>query len=180
MTTTGIHTLINKANRGDGQACYELYQEYKNGEHVSADPKAAMDWLEKAIDCNHPQAQLTMGMNMLGDGNIRDAVNYLQLSINNHNADAMNVLGQVYLGNVRQVSEDIIDKDKGLHLLMQAAHAGSMVAMLTLGKICYTGKWVGKDRFAAICWLEKAAAAGSEEAQILLDEALREQTPYLN
>ena len=176
MTNTGIENLIVRANNGDGQACYDLYREYKNGIHVEENSMTAMDWLEKALDCDHPMAQLIMGLSLLNAGQQHDAVQYLKLSSGNGNADAMNVLGQLYLGNVENAAADCLDEEKGIELLFQAAMGGCVNAQVMLGKCYYTGKWVYQDKLMAKHWLEKAMNAGSEEAARLYEETLRVST----
>mgnify|MGYP004445967997 FL=1 len=176
MKNTGIENLIVRANNGDGQACYDLYKEYKNGIHVAENELTAMDWLEKALDCNHPMAQLIMGLSLLNAGQQKDAIQYLQLASSNGNPDAMNVLGQLYLGNVENMTDEYTDEDKGLQLLYQAAFCGSPNAQVMLGKCYYIGKWVHQDKLMAKYWLEKAMNAGSEEAAHLYEEALRVNT----
>lgn len=173
MTPAAIDQLIAQAQNGDGQACLDLYEEYKNGVHVVQNHDLAMSWLEKALDCNYPAAQLIMGLSALQSGDITQAVEYLKLACANNNADAMNVLGQLYLGNVENVCCMQIDVDKGMELLTKAGLYGSVNAQIILGKCYYTGKWVHKDLMIALMWLQKAIDLGSSEAQLLMDEAIR-------
>lgn len=173
LATAAIDQLIDQAQNGDGQACLALYEEYKNGVHVSQNQYEAQNWLEKALDLNNPSAQLIKGLNSLQDGNIEDALGYLQLACDNDNPDAMNVLGQLYLGNVENVKFGKPDLEKGMELLIAAGLKGSVNAQIILGKCFFTGKWVSRDLLLSKVWLEKAAAQGSREAQSLLDEAIR-------
>lgn len=174
MATT-IDQLILQANKGDGQACFDLYQEFKNGIHVKEDQETAQEWLDKAIDFNHPAARLILDMDLLSTGHIDEAVDSLEEECSKDNPEALNVLGQLYLGNIDKVSEDIIDLSKGIELLTKAAWLGSLSAQILLGKCYYIGKWVSKDIFLARYWLQKASEQ-SEEAMQLYDEACREIT----
>lgn len=173
MTSAAIDQLIVQAQNGDSQACVDLYEEYKNGVHVDQDQFEAQSWLEKALDLNNASAQLIKGMSALHDGDIEDAMDYLELSCSNDNADAMNVLGQLYLGNVENVTISGLDEEKGIDLLIDAGLKGSVNAQIILGKCFFTGQWVTRDLFLSRLWLEKAADQGSREAQSLLDEAMR-------
>lgn len=173
MTGQSIEQLILQANNGDPQACFDLYQEYRHGIHVSEDDQTAKEWLEKAIDFNHPIARLIQEMDLLAKGYVEEAIGMLEVQCAQNNADAMNVLGQVYLGNVKNVGTQVLDIEKGIDLVMQAAAQGNVEAQILLGKCYYTGKWVAPNKFAARYWLEKAARAGNETASLLYDEACR-------
>lgn len=173
MMNHGISQLIQMAGNGDGQACYDLYEEYTRGENVTADAGMARDYLEKAVDYNNSNAQLQMGLDLLNSGKTREALDYIQLSCLNHNPEALHLLGQLYLGNVENIENRQPDVEKGILLLEEAALEGCVSAQVTLGKAFFLGKWVGRNKFAAILWLEKASAQGSEEAALLLEEACR-------
>lgn len=173
MEPRTLEQLQNEAMNGDGQACYELYEEYKKGIHVDENEAAALDWLERAIDCNHPMAQLVMGLSMLNRGNISDAIEYLNLACLNHSADAMFILSQLYLGNVEKITIEEPDPEKGIELLMQSASLGDVRAQILLGKCFYVGKWVTKNAFLSSYYLELARNQGSDEADQLLDEVHR-------
>jgi hypothetical protein len=170
VTNIAIDQLKERANKGDGEACFELYQEFKNGANVKADEDEALDWLEKAIDHDHPIAQLIMGLSYLNAGKVKDAIDYLDLSCKNNNLDAMNILGQLYMGNVSGVEDVPLDKNSGIELLSKAAAGGNVYAQLTLGKCYMNADGVHKDKFMASLWLEKAAAQNNIEAAMLLDE----------
>lgn len=175
MYNQGINQLIQMAGKGDGQACFDLYEEYTSGKNVHKDPKTAQNYLEKAVDFNNSKAQLQMGLDLLNGGKMKEGLDYIQLSCLNQNVDAMELLGQLYLGNVENIENTAPDVDTGLLFLEEAALQGSISAQITLGKAFYLGKWVGRNEFTAELWLERAADAGSEEAQLLLDEMFRVQ-----
>ena len=176
MTDRSIQTLIKRANGGDSDACFQLYQEYKTGAHVGMDETAALRWLEKAIDLDHPTAQLIMCLSYLNAGRPKDAIAYLNLASDNGNADAQNILGQLYFGNVCDVDAVPRDTDKALALLNESARNGNPFAQLTLGKCYMIGDGVRRDPFLSRLWLEKAAEH-NDEARMLLDEALVCRTP---
>lgn len=173
METRTLEQLKNQASRGDGQACYELYQEYKNGIHVAENEKTAQSWLNKAIDLNHPEALVVQGLNLLGRGKTEDALEYLENAGANHSLAAKNILGQFYLGNIDRTPMEYINVDLGLHLLHEAAMEGNIDSQIMLGKCFYTGKWVSRNEMMAVYFLEMARKAGSKEAETLLDEVNR-------
>ena len=158
METRTLEQLKNQASRGDGQACYELYQEYKNGIHVAENEKTAPSWLNKAL---------------LGRGKTEDALEYLENAGANHSLAAKNILGQFYLGNIDRMPMEYINVDLGLHLLHEAAMEGNIDSQIMLGKCFYTGKWVSRNEMMAVYFLEMARKAGSKEAETLLDEVNR-------
>lgn len=169
--SAALKLLEEQAMAGDGKACLDLYEEYRHGLHVLPDQQTANTWLEKALDFNNADAQLIMGMKSLKNGNTQEGIGYIELSAENNNPDAMNLLGQMYLGNVDGV--DVAeDRDKGLALVIRAGLQGSLQAQILLGKCYYTGKWVDKCQALACYWLEKAADSGDPKAQELLDEVL--------
>lgn len=171
MSNAMIDNLILRANGGDREACFSLYQEYKNGVNVGMDESEALDWLEKAIDLEHPIAQLIMGLSFLNIGSVKDAIDYLTLASNQQNLDAQNILGQLYMGNVVGIENAPVDKAAGIDLLHSSAAGGNKYAQLTLGKCYLNGDGIVKDMFLAEIWLEKARAQGMEEADVLLDNA---------
>lgn len=175
MLNQGIAQLIQMAGKGDGQACFDLYEEYRKGENVHQDLETAQSYLEKAVDFNNSQAQLQMGLDLINSGKMKEGLDYVGLSCLNQNADAMELLGQLYLGNVENIENTAPDIDTGILFLEEAGLQGSISAQITLGKAFYLGKWVGRNPFVAELWLERAVKAGSEEAGLLLDEMFRVQ-----
>lgn len=170
MENQVIEKLRHEAENGNGDACFQLYQEYKTGSHVETDEVIALEWLEKALDKEHPIAQLIMGLSYLNAGRVKDAIDYLTLSCNQKNADALNILGQLYIGNVSGIKNAPIDKPKGVELLFDSACQGNVYAQLTVGKCFMTGNGTRKNKFFAKHWLEKASMQGNAEAAALLDE----------
>ncbi len=168
MSLTLRKRLDAQAELGDSQACLYLYEEYKN----ENGKQAASDWLEEALDSNSSSAQYIAGVQGLTSGNIEEGVSFLTLSAANNNAQAMNVLGQLYLGNVSGFETADFDPEKGMDYLTQAGRNGSTEAQIILGKCFYLGKWVHKDKLVSTLWLERAAKQGSKEAEKLLDEVL--------
>lgn len=71
MLNQGIAQLIQMAGKGDGQACFDLYEEYLRGENVHKDLQTAQSYLEKAVDYNNSRAQLQMGLDLLNGGKMK-------------------------------------------------------------------------------------------------------------
>lgn len=168
MSLTLRKRLDAQAELGDSQACLYLYEEYKN----ESGKQAASDWLEEALDSNSSSAQYIAGVQGLTSGNVEEGISFLTLSASNDNAQAMNVLGQFYLGNVSGLETADFDPEKGMEYLIQAGRKGSVEAQIILGKCFYLGKWVHKDNLISTLWLEKAVAQGSKDAEKLLNEVL--------
>lgn len=168
MSLTLRKRLDAQAKLDDGHACLLLFEEYQNESGL----QAAGDWLDEALDSNSSSAQYVAGVLDLGSGQVSEGISFLKLAAANENVQAMNVLGQLYLGNINGLETATFDLDQGIDYLIQAGLKGSVEAQVILGKCFYLGKWVSRDRFLSALWLEKAAAQGSLEAQQLLDEVL--------
>ncbi len=168
MSLTLRNKLDAQAKLGDGQTCMDLYEAYQN----ESGKQAAADWLEEALDSNSSSAQYIAGILDLNESRIDEGISFLTLSATNDNAQAMNVLGQLYLGNVVGLESVGFDLEKGMDYLIQAGCHGCADAQLILGKCFYLGQWVHKDNLMSALWLEKAVEQGSQDAQKLLDEVL--------
>lgn len=166
MSLTLRKRLDAQAALGDAQSCLNLFEEYKN----ENGGQAATDWLEEALDSNCSSAQYIAGVLDLGSGQFNEGISYLKLSASNQNVQAMNVLGQLYLGNINGLEDVSFDVEQGIDYLIQAGLNGSVEAQIFLGKCYYQGRWVGENRLLSVLWLEKAVSQGSEQAQQVLDE----------
>lgn len=176
MTPAFIDQLIVQANQGDGQACFELYNEFKHGIHVDENDATAQEWLDKAIDFNHPMARLILDLDLLNTGHISEAIDSLKKECDKDNVTALNLLGQMYLGNVEGISSEWMNIPEGIELITRAANLQDTASQILLGKCYYTGKWVRPDKFLARYWLAQAAKSGLPEAEKLYFEACREIT----
>lgn len=168
MNLTARKRLEAQAEHGDGQACLDLYEAYRQ----LPDCQAAREWLDRALDFNYPSAQYLEGVQNLSAGQVGEGIEFLKLAAENGNADAMNVLGQFYLGNITSLETADLNQELGIHYLVNAGLAGSVEAQIMLAKCFYKGKWVHKDDYLSRWWLEKAAEQGSHEAARLLDEVM--------
>ncbi len=168
MNAAWMKQLDARARQGDGQACLTLYEQFKNESGV----EAARDWLDEALDSNSSSAQYAEGVLQLVSGDVDNGIAFLDLSARNDNVQAMNVLGQLYLGNVNGVDSVAPDLDKGIAYLEQAAERGNVDAEILLGKCYFLGQWVKKNRFVSTYWLNKAAEQGSRTAADLLENVL--------
>lgn len=176
MKTETFHELKKQALTGDGKACLALYQAYNN----EPDEKNARAWLDLAIERDEPQALFYEGVHALLDGHIEDGIHYMSIAAAHDSADAMYVLGQYYLDNIRGIQTPDNEKniDLGVEYLRDAGMHGSLDAQLILAKLYYTGKWVRRNLYSARWWIEKACRQSSRRAERLLEEI--ERVPYLN
>lgn len=60
-TETPLEICHRKANDGDANAQFELYEMYNSGTEVEKDENVAIEWLTKAAKNNHPAAQYHLG-----------------------------------------------------------------------------------------------------------------------
>ncbi len=168
MNAAWMKQLDDKARQGDGQACLTLYEQFKN----ESGTQAARDWLDEALDSNSSSAQYAEGVLKLVSGDIDNGIAFLDLSAKNDNVQAMNVLGQLYLGNVNGVEAVTFDLDKGIAYLEQAALRGNVDAQILLGKCYFLGQWVRKNKLISTYYLKQAVEQGSRTAADLLEKVL--------
>lgn len=167
MKMAQLRQLEAQALTGDGKACLALYTEYCNN---TPDKLTARKWLDLALDCDEPRAIFIEGVASLASGKVSDALPMLKLAAENDNTDAMNVLGQYYLGNIKGMPHDVIDLEQGLDYLIGAARGGNRDAQIVLGKGSLQGTWFRKDVRIARYWFEQARKQGSRQADRLLEE----------
>lgn len=77
-TATGS-TLLEKAQKGDANAQFELGLMYASGDGVPKDSTEAVKWYRKAAEQGHARAQYSIGyMYYIGDGVPKDATEAVQ------------------------------------------------------------------------------------------------------
>lgn len=70
LSETDIHLLEKKAEKGDKDSAFKLYQYYSL---VALDEKIGYQWLVKAAENGHPIAQYNLSVSLLTNGKISDA-----------------------------------------------------------------------------------------------------------
>lgn len=192
-----VETMKQAAEKGHPIAQYQLAMEYIEGKHIAQDDAKAIYWLTKAAEKNHSQAQAYLAwMNMLGLGtkeNNQVAVNwFLEASefstANDYDASLQEKLSQLTTPQipVRNVplsaKQRLIEMQHGIEMIeahqqanpeelamvTQAAQQNIVKAMLYLANLYEKGDKVPQDIELSTQWYQRAANAGSKEAQYAL------------
>ena len=150
------------ADEGNADAQFTVYRAYLKGENVEKDADKAVIYLKKAAENNHPVALGIFAEFILGDGNINDAISYLERSANLGNLYAKYKLGVLLLDGF---NSGPIDKIKGFNFINEAAESGLTEAENQLG-VCYMlGNGAERNEEIAVEWFRKAAEKGYAPAQ---------------
>ena len=97
------------------------------------------------------------------------AVDWLQKSVQGDNAQAMVLLGQLYLYGAAGLTAD---PQQAVDLLTRAARAGHLTGMVLLGKLYQSGQGVPVDPASAARLFQKAADGGDATAAFELSKHL--------
>ena len=128
--------LVEKALGGDEEAGLKIAQMYYNGDGVVQDYTEAIKWYRYWAERGNPYAQYYMGI-------CHDEGRGLEASL----TKAMDFYKQSFLE------------------FKSRAEKGDKDAMLYLGKLYSLGKYVTKDKVAAVKWYREAAEQGDARAQ---------------
>ena len=153
---------IKRAEEGDIEAQFLVYQAYDEGSGVDKNETIAHEWLKKAADNGHVIAQALMGFEEITNGNSAVGVEYWEKASAGGHLKATNDLAELYRDGAMGVP---MNKPRALELFKKAADAGYPEAMGSLG-VCYaTGDCVAQDDREAFRWFTLAAEKGEQFAQ---------------
>ena len=145
---------LKRAEEGDVEAQYMVYQAYNEGVGVEEDRTIAREWLKKAADNGHVTAQALMGFDEIIRDNAAVGVEYWEKASAGGHLKAMHNLAELYRDGDCDVP---MNKPRAIELFRKAADAGYLEAMGSLG-ICYaTGDGVAQDDYEAFRWFQLAA-----------------------
>jgi TPR repeat protein len=163
--TAAEATLVERAQKGDAAAQFNLGLRYANGKDVPKDSTEAVKWFRKAAEQGLAIAQYSLGvMYDRGEGvaqNSTEAVNWYDKAAEQGLADAEFNLGVMYLIG-KGVLENSAEADKWFR---KAADQGNADAQFYLGDMYANGNGVPKDNTEAMKWWRKAAEQGNADAQ---------------
>jgi|GEM_PF-344902 len=160
-----IDDLIQKANKGDSDAQYELGVMYYNGEDVEQDSAKAFEWYKKAADRGNKFAQYSIGcMYINGNGvekNAENAFQYYKKAAEQGDVKSQYLLGSFYKDGtgVKQ------DYKESFYWFEKAAMQNDAYAQNALGWAYSEGLYVEQDYSKAFEWHKKAAEQGDAYAQ---------------
>ena len=149
------------AEQGDADAQYNLGRMYKIGKGVSLDWNKAVEWFRKSAKQSNRWADHEL-MTLLSGG----IVKWRQASAEQGNADAQNILGNMY-EHGRGVTKDYA---KAVEWYRKSAEQGYVYAQNNLGRMYYYGRGVSRDYAKAMKWYRKSAEQGDVTAQYNLGE----------
>jgi TPR repeat protein len=159
--------LIDKANKGDVNAQYDLYEIYVNGTGIPQDYNESIKWLKKSAEGGCAKAQDIIGfyyqIGAIVPKDYNEAIRWYTKAAE-HDLGAQYYLGVMYYygSNFPQ------DYKEALKWFTKAAKQGSPSAQELLGEIYYTGQGVPQDYNEAIKWFTAAAVQGNAGAQFNL------------
>lgn len=175
LLPNGIGIPYRDAERGDSDAQYRLGVCYLDGVGVDRSPEKATEWLHKAAQQGHVNAQILYGWGW------KDKQEWLIRAYERSSSDlARFVLGYNYfngrlekLSNVSRKGHNLllkINKDfkTAVEQITKAAENGHAASQYFLGCLYGCGAGIEKSYTTAIEWLGKAARQEDKEAQYLL------------
>jgi len=153
------------AAAGDGRACHGLGLAYLHGLGVAKDPARAVEWFERGSERGAPFAKVALAELLIeGKGiaqNDERAVELLDNAVLGENKVAFQVRAWMY----EQGRGGPKDEAAASRLYMRAAQDGLPFSQWRIGERLLSGTGMAQDRKAGRQWLEKAAAAGIDDAK---------------
>ena len=149
----------------DAQALYNRGLMYLEGKRVPRDYQKAAEWIGKAAEAGHPEAQHDLGlMHYKGRGvelDYQKACEWFARAAEQGHVKAQYNLGVMY-ENGYGVPKDLA---KAAEWYQEAADQGHAKAQFTLGMMRYNGRGLGQDFANSAEWFKKAAEQGHVKAQ---------------
>lgn len=162
---------IDPAKGGEAAAQHGIGMLYEMGAGVPyADPKAAADWYQKAVDQQYAPAINNLAR-LYADGRGVPADPAKAIELWSRAAAAGNNTARFNLG-VQYANGNGVTADpkKAAEYLEQAAEGGLAEAQFALADFYRQGLGVPKDEAAARLWYQRAADAGVEQARAAIAE----------
>lgn len=151
-----LETLRPLANQGNPAALYQLSVMHARGEGVAANPTEAEDWLRRAAEAGHAQAQYQWAL-VLRARAIEESTNddqtvllWLRRAADQDNADALLALGAMHGAGVSGLARD---EAASRDYIERAAARGHLRAQYLLGRMHLRGEGVPADPAKARPWL---------------------------
>ncbi|XP_053505975.1 death ligand signal enhancer [Ictalurus furcatus] len=185
---------LESAKAGDHKAAFECFRAsaqqnytkaqfnvgvcYEMGRGVGKDLSKALQYYKCAALAGHTQAQYRCAkllLNSRGQLSIMDAhtATATAMSLLQNAAAAGHTEAQLYLGVLFSQDPDA-DGGKSVHYFRMAAESGDSTGLLFLGQCYERGFGVPRCYVTAVCYYEKAAAKGNQQAKNKLDLHKRE------
>lgn len=140
------------AEKGDGDAAFNLGQAYRLGRGVAADSGQAKRWFEVAAKAGHLDAQVSLGLLLFDSGSRREGLAWLSRAAERGEARALLVVGTA-LFNGDELPQDAV---KGYAYVSRAAAQGLPPAKDTLAEM---------DRILPLAQRQQGVAMAKEAAK---------------
>ena len=170
---TALHWYLTAADAGESFAYYMLGQHCLDG----GEDDQALDWFRKGADAEEPHSAFALAL-LYEEGKIvaQDqtlAEQWLHKAAEFGSDEAEELLTVSPEERLFRCAEELMFEDEyelALNLLHQAARAGDLNAMNTLGSCYYNGTGVSEDPTAGLNWYRKSAEQGNTEAMVFLGD----------
>lgn len=129
--TRAIEIWLPLAEKGDGDAAFNLGQAFRLGRGVAADSGQAKYWFEQAAKRGHLDAQVSLGLLLFDSGSRKEGLAWLTRAADRGEARALLVVGTA-LFNGDDVPQDPV---KGYAYVSRAAAQGLAPAKTTLAEM---------------------------------------------
>jgi TPR repeat protein len=146
---------------------------YGNGDGVPLDNTLAAEWMAKAADKGHLQAELTLAwMHANGVGVAQDEAqvrHWYARAAEQGSAQAQYMLATMYRFGQYGVDRDVA---QAVPWYLKAADQSFAPAQFALGRLLMDGKYVERDDMAALQWLSLAHVNGSSKAEEVIEHLI--------
>jgi enhanced entry protein EnhC len=158
----GLIWLTKSANNGNPRALTKLGILYLDSKLVTKDVEKGKELLNKAVEQNYTPAMVALGDLALKQNEPKEAINWFNKAINQHDLTAYLHLAHVYL----QEKSSIYDANTGFLWTLKAAQDGLPEAKRYLANLYQKGIGVAADAALAKQWEEQAEQDEKKKAQI--------------
>ena len=155
--------ILSRANGGETESQFQLGRMLHSGKEVPEDPSAAYQWILKAAESNHPQAQaLLASFHEKGIGTNADerkSLEWLQKAALRGEREAQYRLG------LRLKEGGTVEKnpEAAIKWITKAAEQGHSPAQAELATMYFLGDGIEENHGRAFRWYAKAAGANNGE-----------------
>ena len=170
-TKISVHDrLFAAANEGDAEAQFKLAIRFYEGNGVAQDTSQALFWLKKAAKGGFVPANYSIGfLYEFGEGieqDLEQAIRWYRVAADMSFGPAQSRLGDFYFfGESGQIESSF---EKAFYWYTLGAKQNDPESLLGLGLMHSEGHVVKQDVDVATSYFEKAAEAGSLDAQTIL------------
>lgn len=155
-------TILNIANKGDAEACYQLGVKYEVGEDVEQNNARAIEFYQRAASMNHPEALYQLGLTY-EFGNFDQEIDFSQaIELYKKAADLGHSDAQFSLGNhyADGWEGQRVDFRQAEALYLRAAGQNNAKAMGNLGWLYANENFNGYNLEKSRQWFARGAEQG--------------------